>query len=113
MDTLNMIETIITAEALGIMIFALVKLWYYDVLKKKTSLARRVEIFLKYKWFKLTLFFTFIYVLALFFNKLVELNSAASDLAKGSSIVASLALLCLAFTVWKISSKTYGKTKFK
>ncbi len=109
MNALEIFETVIVIEALGLTLFVLAKLWYYDVYLTKTSITKRVEAFLKYGMFMRSLLFTFIYIFSLFMHKMVALNNPSSAAIPWFSIVGNISLIFFSYTLFKISSKTYGR----
>lgn len=111
MNALEIFEAVIVLEAFTLMLYVLVKLWYYDSCIKKTFITKQIEMFLKYGLFKKGLFFSFVYFLSLFIHKIIYIRNPSSNIAYVFSITAGLSLICLSYTVFKISLKTYGRWK--
>ncbi len=108
MNTLDIIEFIIEAEALGMMIFVIIKLWYYDVHHKKTKIVKKIEARIKYDLFKKVLLFTFIYVISMFLRKILVIGQFSKTWMYVFSIIGNVALIFLFVVLLKISQKTYG-----
>lgn len=98
MNALEIFEIVITIEALGLMLFALVKLWYHDVYIR--------EMFMRYNLFKKSMLFTFVYVLSMFIQKLISIRYPTGNKVHLSlSVIASLSLVCLSYAFIKVSSR--------
>jgi hypothetical protein len=82
--------------------------WYNDIYTRRTSLAKRIDIFTRYGWFKKTSLLLFLYALFGFIRYLAELRSGGNVLTQLLSVVANMSLFLLAYTLFKISSVTYG-----
>lgn len=113
MDAIRIFEVVIVMEALGLMMFVLIKLWYHDIFLKKTTLTRNLEKYVKYGLFKKGLLFTFIYISSLFLQKLISIGHSSAEMTYLFSIAGNLSLVCLSYTLFKISSHTYGRWKAK
>jgi len=110
---IQLFNIVLRVEALGMMIVVIFMLWYNDIYTKRTSLAKRIDVFTRYSWFKKTSLLLFCYALFEFISYLIELKSGVTFLTGVLSLVGSLSLFLLAYTLFKISSVTYGNAPKK
>jgi hypothetical protein len=108
LSVIEIFDIVVTVEALGMMIIVMFMLWYNDVYTKRTSLAKRIDIFTRYKWFKLSSSLMFCYVLFEFISYLIKLRIGASLVSDIFSVIGSISLFLLGYTLFKVSSVTYG-----
>ncbi|MBW2966146.1 hypothetical protein KY342_03515 [Candidatus Woesearchaeota archaeon] len=113
MNSLEIIEIVIAAEALGMMLFALIKFQYADIYIYKMPLNEKIKVLPKYRVFKRILFFTFIFILSFFIHKIISINAPSSTAAYLFSILGYIFLLLLAYTLYRFSWENYKTWELK
>jgi hypothetical protein len=113
LSVIEIFDIVVTVEALGVMIIVMFMLWYNDIYTKRTSLAKRIDVFTRYRWFRISSSLMFLYVLFEFIHYIVQLRYGSNVFADISSVIGSLSLFLLGYTLFKVSSVTYGNSPRK
>ena len=113
MNALEIFEVVVAAEALGMMLFVLIKFQYADVRIFKTPLNEKINVLPKYRIFKRSLFFTFIFILSFFIHKMISINAPSSTAAYLFSVLGYIFLLLLAYTSYRFSWENHKTWELK